>query len=236
MERFRRVTFSEITPDAVRAAFDAPRGIDYALGDAQQARRFLDRLVGYTVSPLLARRLSTALSAGRVQSVALRILVDRDRQIGSFRPAEFYGLDVSLPVEGVRHFPAILDVGFTAELEKSLDLVARREMPYRRLLDEFYGALSADLDGARGDPAFALPAPCSSPRRARSALSAPCCASTLVDCSCSAPVAGPRRSSPGLLRRRVASRGGPSPARRRRPSRLRPTSPSTTRTPAVIGA
>ena len=107
-ERFRRVTFSEITPDAVRAAFDAPRGIDYALVDAQQARRFLDRLVGYTVSPLLSRRLSAALSAGRVQSVALRILVDRDRQIGSFRPAEFYGLDVSLPVEGVPGLDAVV--------------------------------------------------------------------------------------------------------------------------------
>ena len=106
-QRFRRVTFSEITAPAIRAAFETPRGIDYALVDAQQARRFLDRVVGYTVSPILSDRLSAKLSAGRVQSVALRILVDRDRQIASFRPAEFYGLDVSLPVSGVPGLEAV---------------------------------------------------------------------------------------------------------------------------------
>ena len=106
-DRFRRVTFSEITAPAIREAFERPRGIDYGLVDAQQARRFLDRVVGYCVSPLLSRRLSASLSAGRVQSVALRILVDRDRQIGSFRSAEFYGLDVALPVSGVEGLDAV---------------------------------------------------------------------------------------------------------------------------------
>ena len=96
-ERFRRVTFSEITPDAIRAAFAAPRGIDYALVAAQQARRFLDRLVGYSVSPLLSRRFVARLSAGRVQSAALRILVDRDEQIRVFEAAPFYGVDALLP-------------------------------------------------------------------------------------------------------------------------------------------
>ena len=99
-DRFRRVTFSEITPDAVRAAFAAPRGIDYDLVRAQQARRFLDRLVGFTVSPLLSGRLDARLSAGRVQSAALRILVDRDEQIRVFVPAEFFGIDVVLALDG----------------------------------------------------------------------------------------------------------------------------------------
>ena len=96
-DRYRRVTFSEITPDAIRAAFASPRAIDYALVDAQQARRFLDRVVGYTVSPLLSRRFSARLSAGRVQSAALRILVDRDERIRVFQAAPFYGADLRLP-------------------------------------------------------------------------------------------------------------------------------------------
>ena len=95
-DRFRRVTFSEITPAAVRAAFDRPRGIDYDLVWAQQARRFLDRVVGFTVSPLLSRRLRAPLSAGRVQSAALRILVARDEKIRVFRPVEFFGVDLLL--------------------------------------------------------------------------------------------------------------------------------------------
>ena len=97
--RFRRVTFAEITPEAVRAAFEQPRGIDYDLVRAQQARRFLDRVVGFEVSPLLSRRLRARLSAGRVQSAALRLLVDRDEQIRVFVSREFYGVDLHLSVE-----------------------------------------------------------------------------------------------------------------------------------------
>ncbi|MYK87457.1 MAG: DNA topoisomerase I subunit omega, partial [Acidobacteria bacterium] len=99
-DRFRRVTFSEITPTAVQAAFQSPRRIDYDLVRAQQARRFLDRVVGFTVSPLLSRRLNAGLSAGRVQSAALAILAARDEKIRVFRPAEFFGVDVLLAVEG----------------------------------------------------------------------------------------------------------------------------------------
>ena len=98
-ERFRRVTFSEITPAAVQAAFERPRGIDYDLVHAQQARRFLDRVVGFTVSPLLSRRLRAGLSAGRVQSAALRILVERDEKIRVFTPAEFFGVDLALSMD-----------------------------------------------------------------------------------------------------------------------------------------
>ncbi len=99
-DRFRRVTFSEITPAAVRAAFESPRGIDYDLVRAQQARRFLDRVVGFTVSPLLSRRLRAGLSAGRVQSAALAILAARDEKIRVFAPEEFFGVDVLLAVDG----------------------------------------------------------------------------------------------------------------------------------------
>ncbi|MCY4122064.1 MAG: DNA topoisomerase, partial [Acidobacteria bacterium] len=99
-DRFRRVTFSEITPAAVKAAFERPRRIDYDLVDAQQARRFLDRVVGFTVSPLLSRRLRAGLSAGRVQSAALAILAARDEKIRVFMPAEFFGVDVLLAVDG----------------------------------------------------------------------------------------------------------------------------------------
>src|SRR6266513_1940110 len=72
-----RVTFTEITRDAVQEAFRQPRHIDFDLVDAQQARRVLDRIVGYELSPLLSKRLRRALSAGRVQSVALRLVVER---------------------------------------------------------------------------------------------------------------------------------------------------------------
>src|SRR5437763_3063794 len=80
-ERFRRVTFNEITQRAVREAFEHPRDIDQHLVDAQQARRVLDRLVGYQVSPLLWDKVRRGLSAGRVQTVALRLIVEREREI-----------------------------------------------------------------------------------------------------------------------------------------------------------
>ena len=81
---FRRVVFHEITEEAVQEAFKHPRSIDMHLVDAQQARRVLDRLVGYKLSPLLWQKIRRGLSAGRVQSVALRIIVDREREIEKF--------------------------------------------------------------------------------------------------------------------------------------------------------
>jgi DNA topoisomerase-1 len=91
-----RVVFHEITPEAVTEAFRHPREIDMNLVNAQQARRILDRLVGYKISPLLCQRIRRGLSAGRVQSVALRMVVDREREITGFIPEEYWSIDANL--------------------------------------------------------------------------------------------------------------------------------------------
>ena len=91
-----RVTFSEITESAIRAAFAAPRDIDMDLVDAQQTRRIVDRLVGYTLSPLLSRKVRGGLSAGRVQSVAVRMVVEREREIRAFTAREYWTLEALL--------------------------------------------------------------------------------------------------------------------------------------------
>ena len=95
-EKTRRVTFSEITESAITRAFAAPRAIDTNLVDAQQARRVVDRLVGYTLSPLLWRKVRAGLSAGRVQSVAVRLVVDREREIRAFVAREYWTLKATL--------------------------------------------------------------------------------------------------------------------------------------------
>ncbi len=92
----RRVVFQEITAEAVRQAFDNPRDIDMQLVDAQQARRVLDRLVGYRLSPFLWQQVRRGLSAGRVQSVAVRMVVEREREIQSFVPQEYWTIDAQL--------------------------------------------------------------------------------------------------------------------------------------------
>ena len=91
-----RVVFHEITPDAVKAAFDNPRAINMELVNAQQARRILDRLVGYQISPLLWRKVQRGLSAGRVQSVALRLVVEREKKIEGFVPSEYWSIEAQL--------------------------------------------------------------------------------------------------------------------------------------------
>ncbi len=107
-DKARRVSFSEITPDAIRDAFAHPRGIDHNLVDAQQARRILDRLVGYTLSPLLWRKVRTGLSAGRVQSVAVRLVVEREREINAFEPREYWTIEALLIADRGETFSADL--------------------------------------------------------------------------------------------------------------------------------
>ncbi len=95
-----RITFNEITKNAVKESLKNAREINMNLVDAQQARRVLDRMVGYRISPLLWAKIKRGLSAGRVQSVALRIICDREEEINNFVPEEYWTLDVNLKVEG----------------------------------------------------------------------------------------------------------------------------------------
>ena len=99
--RYQRVSFNEITKSAIAEAFKNPGAIDLDQVNAQQARRFLDRIVGFMVSPLLWARVARGLSAGRVQSVAVRLIVEREREIRAFRPQEFWELVANLKAEQV---------------------------------------------------------------------------------------------------------------------------------------
>ena len=112
-----RVVFHEITKEAVEKAFHHPRSIDMNLVDAQQARRLLDRLVGYKLSPLLWRKVQRGLSAGRVQSAALRIIVDREREIQNFVRTEYWTIEAEL----AKKLPETQKVGFRALLTSLAD-------------------------------------------------------------------------------------------------------------------
>jgi DNA topoisomerase-1 len=107
--RVHRVLFHEITKDAVAAAMEHPAGIDKKKVEAQQARRILDRLVGYKASPLLWKSVKTGLSAGRVQTVALKLIVNRENEIRSFKPQEYWSIEAALQAQRKR---------FTAKLHK----------------------------------------------------------------------------------------------------------------------
>jgi DNA topoisomerase-1 len=117
-ERIRRVTFNEITQRAVREAFEHPRDIDQNLVDAQQARRVLDRLVGYQVSPLLWDKVRRGLSAGRVQTVALRLIVEREREIKAFEKKEYWTIDANLA--GPK--PPAFDARFLGKGEEKIEV------------------------------------------------------------------------------------------------------------------
>ncbi len=104
-EKTRRVTFNEITKNVVQESIQEPRDIDQKLVDAQQARRILDRIVGYELSPLLWKKIRRGLSAGRVQSVATRMVDDRDREIEEFKPEEYWTLDANLVGDDAKKIP-----------------------------------------------------------------------------------------------------------------------------------
>lgn len=99
-KKVNRITFNEITKNAIKNSIKQPRDIDMDLVDAQQARRVLDRIVGYKISPLLWAKVKRGLSAGRVQSVALRIICDREEEINAFLPEEYWTLDANFDVKG----------------------------------------------------------------------------------------------------------------------------------------
>ena len=137
-----RVVFHEITQEAVKAAFDHSRDIDMELVNSQQARRILDRLVGYQISPLLWRKVQRGLSAGRVQSVALRMVVDREREIEAFVPRESWTLEAQLQKKGRTK----KDKGepFTAVLQSIKGQKVKLNIPdeptARRIEEELQGA------------------------------------------------------------------------------------------------
>jgi len=108
---YRRVVFHEITDEAINEAFKHPRDIDMQLVNAQQARRVLDRLVGYKISPLLWRKVKRGLSAGRVQSVAVRIVVEREREIQDFVPVEYWTIEAELIKSGETNQKAAFRAG-----------------------------------------------------------------------------------------------------------------------------
>ena len=130
-----RVMFNEITANAVKKAFDKPLAVNINLVDAQQARRVLDRLVGYKISPLLWDKVRRGLSAGRVQTVALRLIVDREREIKAFQRQEYWTIDVSLNAKK----PPLL----TARLNKVADNAPEVTN------EATASAMVSDVDGAR---------------------------------------------------------------------------------------
>jgi DNA topoisomerase-1 len=135
-----RVVFYEITPEAVTQAMASPRGIDPDLVDAQQARRVLDRLVGYKVSPLLWKKVKRGLSAGRVQTAALRIIVEREREIDAFEAVEYWSIDAELAKQtGAEPLPRDI---FKAGLQRVAGKKAQLDN------EEQTNAILAALDGA----------------------------------------------------------------------------------------
>lgn len=120
-----RISFNEITKNAVKASLKAPREIDMDLVNAQQARRMLDRMVGYKISPLLWAKVKRGLSAGRVQSVALRMICDREEEINAFIPEEYWSLDAVLAAEGEKH---PLTAKFYGKGSKKLSISSKEEM------------------------------------------------------------------------------------------------------------
>lgn len=120
-----RISFNEITKNAVKASLKNPREIDMDLVDAQQARRVLDRIVGYKISPLLWAKVKRGLSAGRVQSVALRIIADREEEINAFIPEEYWTLDADLKVKGERK---LLTAKFYGTEKNKMTISSREEL------------------------------------------------------------------------------------------------------------
>ncbi|MBQ3792651.1 MAG: DNA topoisomerase I, partial [Clostridia bacterium] len=132
--KVRRITFNEITKNAVKKALKDPRGLDMNLVDAQQSRRILDRIVGYKMSPFLWKSVRSGLSAGRVQSVANKILVDRENEIRAFVPQEYWTITASLLSEdGTR-----MDVGYYG-LPDGTKKELKNEEAVRAILDEIEG-------------------------------------------------------------------------------------------------
>ena len=150
----RRISFNEITQNAVKASLKQPRDIDMNLVNAQQTRRILDRIVGYKISPLLWAKVKRGLSAGRVQSVALRIICDREDEINAFIPEEYWTLDAKLKADGEKK---PLTAKFHGDENGKLAIPCREEAD--RIMDEIRGERFEVLEVKKGERVKKAPLP-----------------------------------------------------------------------------
>ena len=159
--KLRRVTFNEITKKAVTAAFERTRDVNEHLVDAQQTRRVLDRLVGYQISPLLWDKVKRGLSAGRVQTVALRLIVEREREINAFKPVEYWNIDAFLisgadKAKGAEFTARMVGVkGQPIRVSNGVDVDGKEQflsnaLPDKEAVDEVMGQLQAATWRVRG--------------------------------------------------------------------------------------
>ena len=156
-----RISFNEITKKAVKESLKHAREIDMDLVDAQQARRVLDRVVGYKISPLLWAKVKRGLSAGRVQSVAPRIIADREEEINAFIPEEYWTLDANLKVDSEKK---LLSAKFYGTEKKKITISSREQLD--RIVKELEGASYRVADVKKGERikklrCHLLPVPCS---------------------------------------------------------------------------
>lgn len=150
----RRISFNEITQNAVKASLKQPRDIDMNLVNAQQTRRILDRIVGYKISPLLWAKVKRGLSAGRVQSVALRIICDREDEINAFIPEEYWTLDAKLKADGEKK---PLTAKFHGDENGKMAITCRKEAD--RIMDEIRGERFEVLEVKKGERVKKAPLP-----------------------------------------------------------------------------
>ena len=150
----RRISFNEITQNAVKASLKQPRDIDMNLVNAQQTRRILDRIVGYKISPLLWAKVKRGLSAGRVQSVALRIICAREDEINAFIPEEYWTLDAKLKADGEKK---PLTAKFHGDENGKLAITCREEAD--RIMDEIRGERFEVLEVKKGERVKKAPLP-----------------------------------------------------------------------------
>lgn len=153
-KKYSRITFNEITKNAVKASLKQARDIDMNLVDAQQARRVLDRLVGYQISPLLWAKIKRGLSAGRVQSVALRLICDREEEISAFIPQEYWSLNAKLQVEGSKK-PLIAK--FSGDENGKIEITSKEQLD--EITSAIEGAKFEILDIKKGERTKKAPLP-----------------------------------------------------------------------------
>ncbi len=150
----KRITFNEITKSAVKESLKHPRDIDMNLVDAQQTRRILDRMVGYRISPLLWAKVKRGLSAGRVQSVALRIICDREDEINAFIPEEYWTIEVQLQAEGEKK---PITAQFFGDADGKIQIHNQQEL--NQILEALSGAQYQVLEVKKGERVKKSPLP-----------------------------------------------------------------------------